>query len=132
MLVDAAHNPHGAAALATAIREYFDFDEITAVVSVLADKDVAGMLELLEPVADQLVVTQNSNSRALPVDELAARAVSVFGPDRVQVEERLDDALETAVRLVEEASEDWLSGAGVLVTGSVITAGEARTLLGGD
>jgi dihydrofolate synthase/folylpolyglutamate synthase len=54
----------------------------------------------------------------------------VFGPDRVSVEPRLDDAIETAVRLAEETGDDILSGTGVLVTGSVVTAGEARTLLG--
>ena len=66
----------------------------------------------------------------MPVDELAARAVAVFGADRVTVEPRLDDALEAAVRLAEDTGDDVLSGAGVLVTGSVVTAGEARTLLG--
>ncbi len=57
-------------------------------------------------------------------------AVEVFGPDRVTVEPRLDDALETAVQLAEQSDDDVLAGAGVLVTGSVVTAGEARVLLG--
>jgi len=89
------------------------------------------MLELLEPVVDEVVVTQNTSSRALPVDELAAAAVEAFGADRVTVEARLDDAIEAAVRLAEDTGDDVLSGSGVLVTGSVVTAGEARTLLGG-
>jgi dihydrofolate synthase/folylpolyglutamate synthase len=76
------------------------------------------------------VVTQNSSIRALDVDALAAAAVEVFGSDRVTVEARLDDAIETAVRLAEETGDDIISGTGVLVTGSVVTAGEARTLLG--
>ena len=97
---------------------------------MLADKDVHGMLELLEPVVDEVVVTQNSSTRAVPADELAALAVDVFGADRVTVEPRLDDAIETAVRLAEDTGDDLLSGAGVLVTGSVVTAGEARVLLG--
>ena len=46
------------------------------------------------------------------------------------VEPRLDDALEAAVRLAEDTGDDVLAGAGVLVTGSVVTAGEARMLLG--
>ena len=130
ILVDAAHNPHGMAASVAAIREAFDFRRLVAVVAVLEDKDVGGMLEQLEPAVDEVVVTQNSSLRALPVDELAARAVSVFGPDRVTVEQRMDDAIEAAVRLAEDTGDDVLSGAGVLVTGSVVTAGEARTLLG--
>jgi dihydrofolate synthase/folylpolyglutamate synthase len=130
VLVDAAHNPHGMRASLEAIQEAFDFRRLVAVAAVLVEKDARGILELLEPVADEIVVTQNSSARALPADELAAVAVELFGPDRVSVEPRLDDAIETAVRLAEESDDGTLSGAGVLVTGSVVTAGEARTLLG--
>ncbi len=132
ILLDSAHNPHGMAATVAAIDEAFDFRRLIAVVAMLGDKDVTGMLDLLEPAVDEIVVTQNSSTRALPADELAARAVEVFGPDRVTVEPRLDDAIEAAVRLAEDTGDDVLSGSGVLVTGSVITAGEARVLLGGD
>jgi dihydrofolate synthase / folylpolyglutamate synthase len=131
ILLDAAHNPHGVAATLAAVAEAFEFRRLVAVLGVVAAKDVTGMLELLEPAVDELVVTQNSSTRALPVDELAARAVAVFGPDRVTVQARLDDALETAVRLAEDTGDEWPSGAGVLVTGSVVTAGDARLLLGG-
>ncbi|HZY77698.1 MAG TPA: folylpolyglutamate synthase/dihydrofolate synthase family protein [Jatrophihabitantaceae bacterium] len=132
ILLDAAHNRHGMQAALAAVGEAFDFRRLIAVVAMLADKDAAAMLELLEPAVDEIVVTQNSSSRALPLDELAAAAVEVFGADRVTVEARLDDAIEAAVRLAEEDSvAGGLSGSGVLVTGSVVTAGEARTLLGG-
>jgi dihydrofolate synthase/folylpolyglutamate synthase len=131
ILLDAAHNRHGMQAALAAVGEAFDFRRLIAVVAVLADKDAPAMLELLEPVVDEVVVTQNSSPRALPVDELAAAAVEVFGPERVTVEARLDDAIEAAVRLAEDTGDDVLSGSGVLVTGSVVTAGEARTLLGG-
>ena len=131
ILLDAAHNRHGMQAAVTALGEAFDFRRLIAVVAVLADKDVTAMLDLLEPVADEIVVTQNSSPRAMTADALAAVAVEVFGADRVTVEPRLDDAIETAVRLAEDTGDDVLSGSGVLVTGSVVTAGEARTLLGG-
>jgi dihydrofolate synthase/folylpolyglutamate synthase len=130
ILVDAAHNPAGMAATVAALGEAFDFRRLVVVVAMLADKDVRGILEQLEPVADEIVVTQNGSMRALTADTLAAQAVEVFGPDRVTVEPRLDDALETAVRLAEDTGDDVLAGTGVLVTGSVVTAGEARTLLG--
>jgi dihydrofolate synthase/folylpolyglutamate synthase len=130
ILIDAAHNPHGMAASVAAISEAFDFRRLIGVLAVLGDKDVTGMLERLEPVVDELVVTQNSSLRAVSADNLAAQAVAVFGPDRVTVEPRLDDAIEAAVRLAEDTGDDVLSGSGVLVTGSVITAGEARVLLG--
>ena len=132
ILLDAAHNPAGLTASLEAVAEAFQFRRIVAVVAVMADKDVAGMLELLEPAVDELVVTQNASVRGLPADELAAAAVPIFGPDRVTVEPRLDDALEAAVRLAEETGDDVLAGTGVLVTGSVVTVGEARTLLGGS
>jgi dihydrofolate synthase/folylpolyglutamate synthase len=131
MLLDAAHNPAGLAASLEAVAEAFQFRRIVAVVGVMADKDAGGMLELLEPAVDELVVTQNASARALPADELAAAAVAIFGPDRVTVEPRLDDALEAAVRIAEDTGDDVLAGTGVLVTGSVVTVGEARTLLGG-
>jgi dihydrofolate synthase / folylpolyglutamate synthase len=131
ILLDSAHNPHGMKASVEAIADAFDFRRLIAVVAVLEDKDVDGMLGLLEPAVDEIVVSENSSTRALPADELAAIAVGVFGPDRVTVEPRLDDAIETAVRLAEDTGDEFLSGAGVLVTGSVVTAGEARVLLGG-
>ncbi len=130
VLVDAAHNPAGMTATVAALAEDFDFRRLVAVVAVLAEKNARGMLEALEPVVDTVVVTQNSSPRRLPVDDLAALAVEVFGADRVEVTPRLDDALDAAVRLAEEDAEAGpLSGVGVLVTGSVVTAGEARTLL---
>jgi dihydrofolate synthase/folylpolyglutamate synthase len=129
VLVDAAHNTHGMAATVAAVSEGFQFRRLVGVVAMLADKDVDGMLRELEPILDEIVVTENSSHRRLPADDLAAAAVDVFGADRVTVEPRLDDAIETAVRLAEEGGEQ-LGGSGVLITGSVVTAGEARTLLG--
>lgn len=130
VIVDAAHNPHGMSATVAALGEEFDFRRLIGVLGILGDKDVLGLLRILEPVLDEVVVTQNSSLRSLPADELGAAAVQVFGAERVTVEPRLDDAIEAAVRLSEESDDGVLAGAGVLITGSVITAGEARTLLG--
>jgi len=129
VLVDAAHNPHGARALAAALTEDFAFDQLIGVVAVLADKDARGVLEALEPVLDQLVVTRSLSPRALDLTELAAVAVDVFGADRVEVCATLPDALDFAIARADEASH--LGSVGVLVTGSVVTAGDARRLLKG-
>jgi dihydrofolate synthase/folylpolyglutamate synthase len=86
------------------------------------------MLEALEPVLAEVVVTEATSGRAMPADELAAIAVEVFGEDRVEVTPRLDDAIDSAVALAEEEGD--LGGSGVLVTGSIVTVAEARTLLG--
>jgi dihydrofolate synthase/folylpolyglutamate synthase len=129
VLVDATHNPAGMAATVQALGEGFDFRQLVGVVAILADKDVKAMLDVLEPALHHIVVTQNASPRAMPVDDLAAVAVEVFGADRVTVEPRLDDAIETAIQVAEESADGVLAGSGVLVTGSVVTAGEARTLL---
>ncbi|MES4901958.1 MULTISPECIES: folylpolyglutamate synthase/dihydrofolate synthase family protein [unclassified Streptomyces] len=128
VILDAAHNPAGARAAAEAVTEAFGFSRLIGVVGSSGDKDVRGLLEAFEPIFAEVVITRNSTPRAMDADELAAIAVEVFGADRVQVEPRLDDALEAAITLAEEESE--YAGAGVLVTGSVITVGEARLLLG--
>jgi len=98
----------------------------------MGDKDVTGILTALEPVLHRIVVTHNGSPRALDVDELAWRAGEVFGPDRVYRAETLPDAIETATALAEEsaAEAEGFSGVGIVITGSVVTAGAARTLFG--
>ncbi|WP_406198547.1 bifunctional folylpolyglutamate synthase/dihydrofolate synthase [Kitasatospora sp. NBC_01560] len=128
ILLDAAHNPDGAQATVAALGESFGFTRLVGVIGTSGDKDVAGVLEAFEPILAEVVITQNSTHRAMDVDSLAALAVDIFGEDRVQVEPRLDDAIAAAVTLAEEEGD--LGGAGVLITGSVITVGEARLLLG--
>nr|WP_218889688.1 folylpolyglutamate synthase/dihydrofolate synthase family protein [Saccharopolyspora hordei] len=134
VLVDAAHNPHGARALADALSSEFSFRRLVAVVGVLGDKDARGILSELEPVVEEVVLTRNSSPRALDPDALAGLAKDVFGPERIVVEPRLDDAVETAVQLAEETDDpgESVSGGGVVITGSVVTAGEARALFGKD
>jgi len=128
VLVDAAHNPAGMAATVAAVRESFDFTRLVGVVGAVHGKDVAGMLAALEEVCAELVVTQNSSPRSIPADELGGLAVEVFGADRVSVSPRLAEAVTEAIELAEAGPDDALGGSGVLVTGSVITAGEARSL----
>ncbi|WP_406860905.1 Mur ligase family protein [Streptomyces sp. HUAS MG47] len=128
VILDAAHNPAGAAATAEGVSESFGFSRLIGVVATSAEKDVRGLLEAFEPLFAEIVVTSNSTHRAMDADALAAIAVEVFGDERVVVEPRLDDAIEAAITLAEEEGE--YAGAGVLVTGSVFTVGEARLLLG--
>jgi dihydrofolate synthase / folylpolyglutamate synthase len=89
------------------------------------------MLAELEPLLTDLVVTRNSSERSMDPGETAELAAEIFGEDRVACAERLDDAIEIAVALADEAVADTGPGTGgVLITGSVITAGDARRLLG--
>jgi dihydrofolate synthase/folylpolyglutamate synthase len=67
----------------------------------------------------------------MPAERLGEVARDLFGEHRVRVVPRLDDAIEEAVTLAETggASGESIGSGGVLVTGSVVTVGEARTLL---
>ncbi len=127
VLLDAAHNPAGMAATVATVTEGFGFTRLVGVVAVADDKDAAGILEQLEPVLAELVVTRNSSARSMDQDELAHVAETIFGAERVHIEDRLDDAIDRAIALAEETGE--YQGAGVLITGSVVTAGDARVLL---
>jgi folylpolyglutamate synthase/dihydropteroate synthase len=135
VIIDAAHNPAGMAATVAAVEEAFSFSELIVILAVSEDKDVPGILDQLEPVAARLVVTANSSGRSLDADELAEEAEAVFGEDRITIADRLDEAIEIGVRLADDADAsgasgpDGLGNAVVLITGSVITAGEARLLL---
>jgi dihydrofolate synthase/folylpolyglutamate synthase len=132
VIVDAAHNPAGMAASVAALTEAFTFTELIAILAVSEDKDIAGILDELEPVVNHLVVTANSSPRSMPAAALGELAVAALGPDRVTVAARLDDAIEIGVALADDAdagAEGRPGNAGVLITGSVITAGDARTLL---
>ncbi|HEX2133775.1 MAG TPA: folylpolyglutamate synthase/dihydrofolate synthase family protein [Actinophytocola sp.] len=130
VFVDAAHNPHGARALAEALDADFGFTKLVGVVGLMRDKDATGILTALEPALAEIVITTNSSERAMPAEELGDLATDVFGVDRVTVRPRLDDAVETGVELAESDADAQLSGVGVVVTGSVVTAGEARALFG--
>jgi dihydrofolate synthase/folylpolyglutamate synthase len=130
IIIDAAHNPAGMAASVAAIEEAFTFGRLSGVFAASGDKDVPGMLAELEPLLTDIVVTRNSSDRSLDPEQTAELAVEIFGEDRVQSADRLDDAIETAVALADEAvAETGPGSGGVLITGSVITAGDARRLL---
>jgi dihydrofolate synthase/folylpolyglutamate synthase len=128
VVLDAAHNPAGAAATAAAVETDFDFSRLVGVLGVMSDKDARGILAAFEPVLAEVVITAVPGPRSMDPDALAAQAVEIFGEDRVEVVPRLTDAIEAAIALAEEGAEE-LSGIGVLVTGSVVLAGAARHLL---
>ncbi|MEU8221264.1 folylpolyglutamate synthase/dihydrofolate synthase family protein [Kribbella sp. NPDC048915] len=129
IVVDAAHNPHGAEATAAAVSEAFQFQPLIGVLGCMKDKDVYGILEAYEPIMETVICTRNSFvERSMPAAELGELAAEVFGEERVLVRPHLIDAIDDAIRLAEEEAVALGSG-GVLITGSVITAGEARALL---
>ncbi|WP_411708797.1 bifunctional tetrahydrofolate synthase/dihydrofolate synthase [Corynebacterium sp. LaCa116] len=126
--LDACHNPHGAKALAAALDRDFDFARLIGVVSIFTDKDAAGILTALESVLTEVVITQNTSPRARDAYELAELARDIFGEERVFVDPDLPGAYAQAVELAEDAEVQ--SGSGIIITGSVVTAGDARALFG--
>ena len=129
VLVDAGHNPHGVSALVGAVEEVFDFRHLVAVVGVMADKDAEGILSVLEPVTDAVVVVPIDSPRAMDVEDLADIAREVYGADRVVVAEDLAGGVERAVSL-SEGFDAPLTASGVLIVGSVVLAARARALFG--
>ena len=126
VLVDAAHNPHGVRSLVAALDEAFTFTRLVGLVGIVADKDAYSILEALEPVLDHVVLSRSTSPRAMAPERLGEIARDLFGEGRVTVVRDLPDALEQAITLAEEEG----MGGGVIATGSVITAGEVRMLLG--
>jgi dihydrofolate synthase/folylpolyglutamate synthase len=127
IILDAAHNPHGSIALVETIESEFTFDEIVGVVGVMGDKDARGILVNFEKFMDSIIVTKNSSHRAMDVSDLEALAIEIFGADRVYSAPHLEAALEKALQdSVRPLSDESL---GIVVTGSVVTVGEARTYI---
>ena len=125
IILDAAHNPHGAKAIAETMQSEFTFDEVTGIVAVMADKDALGILQALEPIMNSIIVTSNSSERSMKVSDLSNLATQVFGADRVFAEETLEAAIDRAFKdAVRPLSDESLA---ILITGSVVTVGQART-----
>jgi dihydrofolate synthase/folylpolyglutamate synthase len=129
ILLDAAHNPHGAKALAETIQSEFTFDEVIGVVASFGDKDVRGILLALEPIMNEIIVTSNSSPRAMKLSDLEKLAIEIFGKDRVTAIESLAAAIDQAIKDAKRPLSD--DSVGVLITGSVITVGESRAIING-
>ena len=125
IILDAAHNPHGAKAIAETLQTEFTFDDVTGIVALMADKDALGILQALEPVMNQIIATTNSSERSMSVADLTKLANQVFGADRVFAADSLPAAIDKAIQdAVRPLSEESFA---IVITGSVVTVGEART-----
>jgi dihydrofolate synthase/folylpolyglutamate synthase len=127
VILDAAHNPHGAKTLANTMQEEFSFGRVIAVVGVFADKDAAGIFDEIKDVIDGVIVTQSSSPRALPANDLAKVVRAFIDNDRIFIEPDLRTAIEKAIADANHPMEE--ESVGILITGSVITVGEARAIL---
>jgi dihydrofolate synthase/folylpolyglutamate synthase len=123
VLVDAAHNPSGAATLAAALRTYFDFDEIAFVIGVLADKDAVGIIRELAPLATRFHATQSGSERAIDHEVLGDLVLAATNAESTYAFAALGDAIEEA--------RDWAAESprrAVVVTGSITLVGDAMAI----
>lgn len=121
VIVDAAHNPHGARALVSALQEAFDFEEWGVVLGVMADKDIPGLIEALSPVTTHLFATQSGSDRSASADEVADAAEELGMRPTVHAD--IADAT--------DAAREWAASGekrGVVVAGSIVLGGEAIAL----
>lgn len=121
IIVDAAHNPHGAKALAAAIIDVLPFENVWVVLGVLEDKDARGIVEALDPVVAGFMCTQSGSDRAVESSELAALVAGLVAPGKVHAEPTLASAIETAKTLCGPADA-------IMVTGSITLVGDTITL----
>jgi dihydrofolate synthase / folylpolyglutamate synthase len=121
VILDGAHNPAGAEALAMAMREFFTWERLHLVMAVSANKDVEGMLARLAPLADVAYAAKNQSDRTRDAATIAAHLGAQGKP--VQVFENVAEAVEAALAAAG-------SGDCILVTGSLYTVADARRALG--
>ena len=131
VIIDAAHNPHGVSAIANTLNTEFDFELVVGVVAVLADKDVAGILKNLSTALDYLVITENGSNRAMNKDELAKIASQYFKAEQVEIIGDMNSAITYAIEKVALFNQVNDGVAAVVITGSVATAGMARSIIKG-
>ncbi|WP_169713601.1 bifunctional folylpolyglutamate synthase/dihydrofolate synthase [Paludifilum halophilum] len=121
ILLDGAHNPEAACALARALSSY-TYDSLHLLIGVLEDKDVQGILSPLLPLADRVVATQPEHPRAMPAEKLGEQ-VRFFQPEaKVEAYGSSREGLEALTRW---AGENDL----ILVTGTLFLVSELRQSL---
>jgi dihydrofolate synthase/folylpolyglutamate synthase len=118
VLVDAAHNPHGALSLAHALGSYFTFDDVTIVLAILEDKDAAGIIEALAPVGTRFIVTNAPSERSRTARDLGFLVADKVGEEKVVIE---PDPV-VALAMARGYAANSLKGA-VVVTGSITLVG---------
>ena len=119
VILDAAHNPHGARSLGEALVTSFGAPHAVAVLSVLNDKDARELLSALDESIHDFVITQSSSVRALPAAELGELATEIFGAERVTVAEDFRDALAIAQGKLPKGENT-----AVVVSGSITLVGD--------
>jgi dihydrofolate synthase/folylpolyglutamate synthase len=109
--------------LRDALTEYFDFDEWTFVIGILADKDARGIVAELAPIAERFHVTRSTSDRAIGVDQLAAIVLAESHEDATYQYDTFEHAVEAARTWAAESPRR-----AVVITGSITLVGDAIQL----
>ncbi len=120
VLIDGAHNLHGAKGLSKAVKTLFEGRHIVAVVGILGDKDVSGMLSEMIPLCHTVICTEPDNPRKMTADKLKVQ-VSAFGVE-TYVAPVIAEAYEKALSLAKSDSV-------IVLFGSLYMIGAARTVI---
>jgi dihydrofolate synthase/folylpolyglutamate synthase len=123
LVLDGAHNPAGAEALAAALVRSFTWGELHLVLGVSANKDVAGVVGTLAPLADVVYATRAQTERGAEPDEVAAAAREAGAADVT--------TFPTVAAALDAARGRAGSTDAILVTGSLFTVGDAVRALAG-
>ena len=134
VVIDSAHNPAAAAALAQALKRTFleKYKKIIMILGIMDDKDIEGIMEPLLPLASHIVCTSPAGSRAARAEKLAEAAASL-GFHAAQVTRTVKEALDIATQMAITHHPSPLAPCPlplIVVTGSFYTTGEAKEVLG--
>ena len=122
LVLDCAHNPASMRALVATLQSWLEYDKLTLVVGISADKDAAGMTRILCPAVDRIIVTAANLPRALSVDELLP-VVQEHCEVPAQAAPTVPEAIEVARQVTTEQDA-------ICITGSFFVVGEAMKYLG--
>jgi dihydrofolate synthase/folylpolyglutamate synthase len=127
IIIDAAHNPHGAISLRQTLESEFTFSKVISIFAPMSDKDITGLIREIEPIVDHLIISRNSSSRSADIASVKSLATSSFSIGEIDSTENLEEALKLAKSIAQEVRD--AGSVAILVTGSVVTAGEMRQIV---
>ena len=124
ILLDGAHNTAGMNILAETIKKDFEYEKLILILGILKDKNIEGMLSIILPLANIVIVTKSNNIRACDAAELSSMIIKIGFSKDIIVKDEIKDAINHAKSIAEKKDL-------ICVTGSLFTIGEARDILVG-
>lgn len=130
ILIDSAHNPEAAAALADTVKEIFLSKKIILIMGIMNDKDTEGILKPLMQICDVIILTKPKGERAASPEKLEEGIKSLEKKGSVNLRSTKILTTSTVAEAIELAKKICHKDQIVLITGSFYTTGEAKEILG--